>query len=105
MGAHCSNNADVKFIWQHLAIIHTFLFLPVMKLPSRTPETTKMILLSRPIKSVQVSQYKAEMAACKPPMESNFAFFKSKSNGLSSLLFFNNSSPTGFSRGKTLRTV
>lgn len=56
------------------SLIHAFLFLLLMKLPSRTPETSKMILLSGTIKSAQVSRYKAEMAACKPPMESNFAF-------------------------------
>lgn len=49
-----------------------------MKLPSRTPETTKIILLSGTIESAQVSQHKAEMAACKPPMESGFAFLNSK---------------------------
>lgn len=76
-----------------------------MKLPSRTPETTKIILLSGTIKSVQVSQYKAEMAACKLPMESDFSFLTSKSNGLSLLLFFNSSSLSEYSRGKTLRTV
>lgn len=40
------------------------------------------------------------MAACKPLMESNFASFNSKRNGLSLLLFLNNSSPKEFSRGR-----
>lgn len=40
------------------------------------------------------------MAACKPLMESNFASFNSKSNGLSLLLFLNNSSPKEFCGGR-----
>lgn len=71
-----------------------------MKLPSRIPETSKMILLSGTIKSAQVSRYKAEMAACKPPMESKFAFFYSKNYGMTLLLFLNNWNPREFSAEK-----
>lgn len=42
------------------------------------------------------------MAACKPPMESNFAFFNFKSYGLTLFLFLNNSSPKEFRGEKNL---